>query len=145
MNPDVPSKRSSCVNSWALPLLVCIYRVLAKAIYHNNMHQVFTHLLRPLLCTTELGQALSIRTDLIPEAYALSLRQLQDAVPPFSSEEAYDILRREFGVDDLSRVFSSLSDKPVASASIGQVYRGVLAANGKEVAVKVQVSTISHA
>ena len=145
MNPDVPSKRSSCVNSWALPLLVCIYRVLAKAIYHNNMHQVFAHLLRPLLCTTELGQALSIRTDLIPEAYALSLRQLQDAVPPFSSEEAYDILRREFGVDDLSRVFSSLSDKPVASASIGQVYRGVLAANGKEVAVKVQVSTISHA
>lgn len=89
---------------------------------------------------TELGQALSIRTDLVPEAYALSLRQLQDAVPPFSSEQAYDILRKEFRVDDLSRVFLSLSDKPVASASIGQVYRGVLAANGKEVAVKVQVS-----
>jgi len=86
----------------------------------------------------ELGQALSIRTDLIPEAYALELRQLQDAVPPFSSGEAYEILKEEFGVDDLSRVFSSLSEKPVASASIGQVYRGVLAANGKEVAVKVQ-------
>eukprot|EP00977_Amphora_coffeiformis_P019133 scaffold6915_cov170-Amphora_coffeaeformis.AAC.10 len=86
----------------------------------------------------KLGQALSIRTDLIPEAYALELRQLQDAVPPFSSEEAYEILKKEFGVDDLSRVFSSLSEKPVASASIGQVYRGVLAANGKEVAVKVQ-------
>ena len=33
----------------------------------------------------KLGQALSIRTDLIPEAYALELRQLQDAVPPFPS------------------------------------------------------------
>ena len=86
----------------------------------------------------KLGQALSIRTDLIPEAYALELRSLQDAVPPFSSEVAYEILRKEFGVSDLSRVFSSLSDKPVASASIGQVYKGVLAANGKEVAVKVQ-------
>ena len=63
---------------------------------------------------------------------------MQDAVPPFSSEEAYEILKKEFGVSDLSRVFSSLSEKPVASASIGQVYRGVLAANGKEVAVKVQ-------
>ena len=86
----------------------------------------------------KLGQALSIRTDLIPEAYALELRSLQDAVPPFSSKVAYEILRKEFGVSDLSRVFSSLSDKPVASASIGQVYKGVLAANGKEVAVKVQ-------
>jgi predicted unusual protein kinase regulating ubiquinone biosynthesis (AarF/ABC1/UbiB family) len=79
-----------------------------------------------------------LKLQLIPEAYALELRQLQDAVPPFSSEEAYEILRKEFGVSDLSRVFSSLSEKPVASASIGQVYKGVLAANGKEVAVKVQ-------
>lgn len=86
----------------------------------------------------KLGQALSIRTDLIPEAYALELRQLQDAVPPFSSDEAYEILKEEFGVSDLRQVFSSLSEKPVASASIGQVYRGILAANGKEVAVKVQ-------
>jgi aarF domain-containing kinase len=86
----------------------------------------------------KLGQAVSIRTDLIPEAYALELRQLQDAVPPFSSDQAYEILKKEFGVTDLSRVFSTLSDEPVASASIGQVYRGTLAANGKDVAVKVQ-------
>ena len=86
----------------------------------------------------KLGQALSIRTDLIPELYALELRQLQDAVPPFDSEEAFKILRTEFGVFDLSTIFSTLSDKPVASASIGQVYRGTLASNGKEVAVKVQ-------
>ena len=87
----------------------------------------------------KLGQALSIRTDLIPEAYALELRQLQDAVPPFSSEKAYAVLERELGVSKLSEVFSSLSAVPVASASIGQVYKGVLAeGNGTEVAVKVQ-------
>ena len=37
----------------------------------------------------KLGQALSIRTDLIPEAYALELRQLQDAgrlKPPHKTE-----------------------------------------------------------
>ena len=86
----------------------------------------------------KLGQALSIRTDLIPEAYALELRQLQDNVPPFDNEEAYDVIRKQLGVQDLSQVFSELSTETVASASIGQCYRGKLASNGKEVAVKVQ-------
>ncbi len=35
-------------------------------------------------------------------------------------------------------MFSSISDAPIASASIGQVYKGRLK-NGQEVAVKVQV------
>jgi predicted unusual protein kinase regulating ubiquinone biosynthesis (AarF/ABC1/UbiB family) len=86
----------------------------------------------------KLGQALSIRTDLVPEAYALELRQLQDAVPPFPSKEAYDVLRTQLGVSDLKEIFATLSKEPVASASIGQVYRGTLASNGQDVAVKVQ-------
>jgi predicted unusual protein kinase regulating ubiquinone biosynthesis (AarF/ABC1/UbiB family) len=81
----------------------------------------------------------SIRQDLIPELYALELRALQDAVPPFPNEAAQDILKKEFGVDDLSRVFSELTQSPVAAASVGQVYKGVLASDGiTEVAVKVQ-------
>ena len=85
----------------------------------------------------KLGQALSIRTDLIPEAYALQLRQLQDAVPPFDSDQARTIVRAELGGRELSQVFSSFSDRPVASASIGQVYRATLR-DGRDVAVKVQ-------
>ena len=89
----------------------------------------------------KLAQALSIRTDLIPEAYALELRQLQDAVPPFSSLHAKDILARELGVTNgpqgLRSVFDDLSDEPLAAASIGQVYKGRLP-DGREVAVKVQ-------
>ena len=80
---------------------------------------------------------MSIRTDLIPEAYALELRQLQDAVPAFDSKEAFDILRKELMVSDLSKVFKKISPKPVASASIGQVYKATLI-DGREVAVKVQ-------
>lgn len=80
---------------------------------------------------------MSIRTDLVPELYALELRQLQDAVPPFPSAEAREVLKRELGVRNLSQVFKSLSDEPVASASIGQVYRGTLE-DGTDVAVKVQ-------
>ncbi|KAL7542745.1 hypothetical protein ACHAXR_012087 [Thalassiosira sp. AJA248-18] len=85
----------------------------------------------------KLGQALSIRTDILPEIYALELRQLQDAVPPFDSEEAKEVLKRELGVSDLNQIFDSLSEKPVASASIGQVYRGTLK-DGTDVAVKIQ-------
>jgi len=86
----------------------------------------------------KLGQALSIREDIIPSAYALELRSLQDAVPPFDSGAAYEVLRKELGVSDLKEVFSELSAEPVASASIGQVYKGKLRSNGKAVAVKVQ-------
>lgn len=85
-----------------------------------------------LLCTKlgptfiKLGQALSIRTDIVPEAYALELRQLQDAVPPFDDEVARSVLKRELGVSDIGTIFEYLSESPVASASIGQVYRGTL-------------------
>lgn len=85
----------------------------------------------------KLGQALSIRTDLIPDSYAKELRKLQDAVPPFDNVLAKTIMKRELGVKDLKEVFVSLSPQPVASASIGQVYRAKLL-NGQEVAVKVQ-------
>ena len=85
----------------------------------------------------KLGQALSIRTDLIPEAYALELRQLQDAVPPFDSVEAKTILKDELRVSDLREVFTVISEEPIASASIGQVYRAKLK-DGRDVAVKVQ-------
>jgi ABC1 atypical kinase-like domain len=86
----------------------------------------------------KLGQALSIRTDLIPEAYALELRQLQDAVPPFESAAAMEIIKREMGIrSNIGEKFRSISPLPVASASIGQVYRGTLL-DGRDVAVKVQ-------
>lgn len=84
----------------------------------------------------KLGQALSIRTDLIPEAYALELRQLQDAVPPFDSKEAKEVLRREWG-ERIETILDKITDEPVASASIGQVYKGQLK-DGREVAVKIQ-------
>jgi predicted unusual protein kinase regulating ubiquinone biosynthesis (AarF/ABC1/UbiB family) len=85
----------------------------------------------------KLGQALSIRTDLIPEPYALELRQLQDAVPPFDNAEAMKILCKELGISELKDTFRSITDKPIASASIGQVYKATLRDN-REVAVKIQ-------
>ena len=90
----------------------------------------------------KLAQALSIRTDLIPEAYALELRQLQDAVPPFDSTVAKGIIAQELGAPSgdaagLGSIFKRLSGEPLAAASIGQVYKGELP-DGRQVAVKVQ-------
>ena len=88
----------------------------------------------------KLGQALSIRPDLIPAAYADELASLQDEVPPFNSEQARDIMAKEYGVSParlVPDVFATLSPDPVAAASIGQVFRGTTK-DGVDVAVKVQ-------
>mmetsp|Transcript_10577 Transcript_10577/g.23083 ORF Transcript_10577/g.23083 Transcript_10577/m.23083 type:complete len:828 (-) Transcript_10577:102-2585(-) len=85
----------------------------------------------------KIGQALSTRTDLLPAKYAKGLTGLQDAVPPFSAELGRQVIERELNIT-IDETFSKLSLEPVASASIGQVYRGTLRATGEEVAVKVQ-------
>jgi hypothetical protein len=87
----------------------------------------------------KIGQALSVRQDLIPEEYATALSTLQDQVPPFDGEKAKEALLRELGAEKMSHLKDiGLNDNrgPVASASIGQVYRGFI--DDKEVAVKVQ-------
>eukprot|EP00978_Attheya_sp_CCMP212_P004579 scaffold10016_cov54-Attheya_sp.AAC.1 len=91
----------------------------------------------------KVGQALSVRPDLIPVEYAEALATLQDRVPPFDSSRARQILRQELGnkMDALKDLGMKDSQGPVASASIGQVYRGMAVCDDgvtREVAVKIQ-------
>ena len=74
----------------------------------------------------KVGQALSIRSDLLSPVYCETLAELQDAVPPFPSDEAKATITEELGLRDISDVFRELSPEPIASASLGQVYRGHL-------------------
>ncbi len=83
----------------------------------------------------KLGQLLSMRPDLVPHEYCDELRKLQDAVPPFSYAEARAVIRDELG--DQAAAFRRIEEKPIASASIGQVYRATLH-DGKAVVIKVQ-------
>ena len=73
----------------------------------------------------KLGQALSIRPDLLPAAYVSGLAKLQDAVKPFPGSQGRAAIESELGVK-LDEAFSNISMEPVASASIGQVYRGTI-------------------
>ena len=84
----------------------------------------------------KLAQVLSIRPDMMPEPLIKEFEKLQDRVPPFPFEQAKVIIERELG-RPISEVFSEFNEKPLASASIGQVHKARLK-TGQEVVVKVQ-------
>ena len=84
----------------------------------------------------KLGQLLSTRPDIVPQAYADALERLQDHCEPFPFSEVETILTEELGVR-LSKPFEFIEPVPVAAASISQVHYARLR-DGREVALKVQ-------
>ncbi|EKX31985.1 protein kinase, ABC-1 [Guillardia theta CCMP2712] len=85
----------------------------------------------------KLGQALAIRPDILSPQAMYELQRLCDKVPAFDNDLAMRTMESELGVR-VTDVFSELSPQPIAAASLGQVYRGVLRKDGATVAVKVQ-------
>eukprot|EP00640_Fibrocapsa_japonica_P000829 CAMPEP_0113934326 /NCGR_PEP_ID=MMETSP1339-20121228/1653_1 /TAXON_ID=94617 /ORGANISM="Fibrocapsa japonica" /LENGTH=726 /DNA_ID=CAMNT_0000936077 /DNA_START=52 /DNA_END=2232 /DNA_ORIENTATION=+ /assembly_acc=CAM_ASM_000762 len=83
------------------------------------------------------GQALASRPDLLPSEYLEELQKLQDRVPPFDNSLAFQTIEQELG-RPFDEVFELVQEDPIAAASIGQVYKARLKANGAEVALKVQ-------
>jgi len=84
----------------------------------------------------KIGQALGTRADLLPLAYVKELSTLQDQVPAFPTADAFSRIESELG-HPLHECYSEIDSEPIASASLGQVYRARLT-SGEEVAVKVQ-------
>ncbi len=83
----------------------------------------------------KVGQILSYFDGILPEDTHKALRGLQQGMTPVSREQMIEVIEEAFGkpVDDL---YSLFPQKPVAAASIGQVYRAQY--KGQDVAVKVQ-------
>lgn len=84
----------------------------------------------------KVGQALSTRPDLIRKDFLDELIKLQDQLPSFDSAVAYRIIERELD-KTVEELFAQITPKPVAAASLGQVYQAYLH-SGEKVAVKVQ-------
>ncbi|RYU77177.1 ABC1 kinase family protein [Hymenobacter persicinus] len=84
----------------------------------------------------KLAQALSNRADLLPQPLIDEFEKLQSDVPPFDVALARQIIERELG-RPITEVFSEFEEKPLGSASIGQVHKARLL-TGELVVVKVQ-------
>jgi ubiquinone biosynthesis protein len=84
----------------------------------------------------KLGQVLSTRPDLLPEAYIRELETLQDDVGPISYDEVEQVIEDELG-GRISKLFDFFDPEPLGTASLGQVH-GARMRGGREVVVKVQ-------
>lgn len=84
----------------------------------------------------KVGQFLSARVDVLPEAITAELAGLQDEVPAQPFETMRRVVEDELG-GSLQDHFSHFDPQPLASASLGQVHRARLP-GGEAVVVKVQ-------
>ena len=83
----------------------------------------------------KLGQVLSTRADIMGEAAAADLTDLQDHLAPFPFAQARATIEGELG-KTLDELFIDIDEVPVAAASIAQVHFATTT-DGREVAVKV--------
>ncbi|MED1201766.1 ABC1 kinase family protein [Heyndrickxia acidicola] len=89
----------------------------------------------------KVGQLLSVREDLLPDVFIEEMKELVDQVPPSSWQDISNVLEAEWGVP-IQEKLSFIDKEPVASASIGQVFKGELM-DGTIAAIKVQRPEIS--
>ena len=85
----------------------------------------------------KLGQFLATRPDIIGEELSKKLENLQDKLPPFSLNQAKEIIKNDLGNDTYNSIIN-LSE-PVAAASIAQVHKAQINDSGtiKDVAIKI--------
>lgn len=83
----------------------------------------------------KLGQTFSNREDLIPPELIQELQKLQDKVDQIQMNVA-EILENEFYIS-VSEHFSEIQEKPLATASIAQVYKAILT-DGTPVILKIK-------
>jgi len=67
----------------------------------------------------KLGQMMSVRPDVLPQATLDELTALQDSVEPFDTSVAVRQIEEELG-GPLGQFFTSISEEPVAAASLAQ-------------------------
>lgn len=84
----------------------------------------------------KIGQILSTRLDLLPKEYIEELSKLQNSAPEENFECMKLVLENSLNAP-IEKVLKSINPSPIASASVAQVYDGILN-DGKNVVIKIQ-------
>ena len=90
----------------------------------------------------KIGQILSMRGDLLPEAFLRELSLLRDSVQPMPFAEVSEIIAQEYAVSP-DTVFSMVENEAIGAASIAQVHKAQLV-TGEKVVIKVQRAGIDE-
>ncbi|WWD20079.1 hypothetical protein CI109_104553 [Kwoniella shandongensis] len=103
-----------------------------------NVRRLVSTLGRMRGAALKLGQFMSIQDNhMLPPEIEKVLQQVQAHANYMPDWQMERVMREEFG-SDWQSLFSSFDRTPVASASIGQVHRAILASDSTPVAVKIQ-------
>jgi len=84
----------------------------------------------------KLGQFMSVRVDVLPQAVTTALSDLRDEVPAVPFVEIEPILAAAWG-QSYHEIITDLDGTVVAAASLGQVYRARRRDTGQAIAIKV--------
>lgn len=84
----------------------------------------------------KVGQILSMRSEMLPQAFCDELAKLRADADPMPYQTVVETLSREYG-RPIGEVFASINPTPLGSASLAQVHRATLV-TGEDVAIKVQ-------
>ena len=84
----------------------------------------------------KLGQIMSMRPDFLPQEYCDELMKLQTEANPLPFSVIEEVIEQEYQ-RRWTRIFRSMDEEAIGSASIAQVHRAVLL-DGEKVVVKVQ-------
>lgn len=110
--------------------------------HRETSQKIFQTILELKGLFIKVGQMLSIMSNFLPDDLRKGLEGLQDRVPPHPYEAIEKRFLQEFGKKP-AELFRRFEERPIASASLGQVHRGELA-DGTPVAVKVQYPEIEE-
>jgi len=84
----------------------------------------------------KLGQLIASSPSMFPAPLPDACTRCLDEVPPFDSETAREMIRKDLGRPP-SQIFKSFDESPLSAASIGQVH-GCVLPDGREAVIKLQ-------